>query len=88
MSNPSSAPASDPHAGHAASSHAAGSHAAGSHGEHDVHVFESVGIQEGNARVPRWYVLAMALLVGFCAVYIATYLFGAQPSAAEFKHSK
>lgn len=78
MSNPSSAPASDPHAGHAASAHA----------EHDVHVFESVGIQEGNARVPRWYVLAMALLVGFCAVYIATYLFGAQPSAAEFKHSK
>ena len=78
MSNPSSAPASDPHAGHAA----------GSHGEHDVHVFESVGIQEGNARVPRWYMLAMALLVAFCAVYIATYLFGAQPSAAEFKHSK
>lgn len=76
----SSTPESAPAAAHA--------HGAAGHGDGDVHVFESVGIEEGNARVPRWYLLAMALLVGFCAVYIATYLFGAQPSAAEFKHSK
>lgn len=51
----------------------------------DVHVFETVGIEEGNARVPRWYLAAMALLVIFCGVYIVKYLFGSQPSAAEFK---
>lgn len=62
-------------------------HAAGTH-DPDVHVFETVGIEEGNAKVPRWYLIAMLLLVGFCAVYIGQYLFGAQPSAAQLKQAK
>ncbi len=61
---------------------------AAAHGDADVHVFDTVGIEEGNARVPRWYLLAMGLLVLFCAVYVGRYLIGAQPSAAELKHSK
>jgi hypothetical protein len=60
----------------------------GGHGEHDVHVYEGPGIEEGNAPVPKWYLLVLAVLGVFLVVYLVKYLDGSQPSAAEWKHSR
>ena len=51
----------------------------------DVHVYEGTGIEEGNARVPLWYIGVAASLVVFFIVYLCLYLRGAQPTAAEFR---
>jgi hypothetical protein len=56
--------------------------------EHDVHVYEGPGIEEGNAKVPLWYIGVVLILVGFLAVYLTKYLVGVQPSAAEMKSSR
>ena len=51
----------------------------------EVHVFETAGIEEGNASVPGWLWLVIATLSIFAVVYIWQYLTGVQPSAADFK---
>ena len=56
--------------------------------DEEVHVFEGTGIEEGNAPIPRWYFLVVAVLGIFFVVYMFKYLSGAQPSAAEFRHGK
>ena len=57
------------------------------HGSDDVHLYESVGIEEGNAPVPRWYLLVLAVMAVFFVVYVTTYARGVQPSAAADKRS-
>jgi hypothetical protein len=51
----------------------------------DVHVYTTAGIEEGNAKVPRWLVLVILGLGIFAVAYVALYLTGVQPSAAGFK---
>lgn len=41
------------------------------HDEHHVHVYETSGIAEGNARVPLWFTVVIASLLAFFVVYIA-----------------
>jgi hypothetical protein len=52
---------------------------------HEVHHFESAGITEGNAKVPRWFIGVMLALFTFFVVYVVTYLTGVQPSSAQLK---
>ena len=52
---------------------------------HEVHTFPGVGIEEGNGRVPRWFVLVMLALFVFFVVYLAQFLTGVQPSSAQLK---
>ena len=54
------------------------------HGPDHVHLYETSGIAEGNARVPRWLVAAILSLFGFAAYYIAAE-WNAQPSSARLK---
>ena len=54
------------------------------HDEHHVHTYEASGIQEGNARVPRWLLAVIIALFGFFAWYVVTQ-WGAQPSTARAK---
>jgi hypothetical protein len=56
--------------------------------EHEVHLHEGAGIEEGNARVPLWYVGVVVILLTFLGVYLAKYLHGVQPSAAELKSDR
>jgi hypothetical protein len=56
------------------------------HDEHHVHVYETSGIAEGNARVPRWLVAVVVTLLSFFVWYIATQ-WSAQPSTARMKSS-
>ena len=53
----------------------------GGHGHDEVHVWEGTDLQEGNAPVPRWYLLVAAILVIFYVAYLSQYLVGAQPSS-------
>ena len=55
------------------------------HDDHDVHIYEGTGIEEGNARVPKWYLGVILILATFAVVYLVRYMDGVQPSAAEFK---
>ncbi len=57
----------------------------GAHDEHHVHVYETSGIAEGNARVPRWLVAVVLALFGFFAWYVVSQ-WSAQPSTAHVKH--
>jgi len=54
------------------------------HDEHHVHVYETSGIAEGNAKLPRWFVAVLVTLFAFAAWYIATQ-WSAQPSTARMK---
>ena len=54
------------------------------HDEHHVHVYETSGIAEGNARLPRWFVVFLVTLFGFAVWYVATQ-WSAQPSTARTK---
>jgi hypothetical protein len=54
------------------------------HDEHHVHVYETSGISEGNARVPRWFVAVILALFGFFAYYVVTQ-WSAQPSTSRMK---
>ena len=56
-------------------------------GHDEVHVWEGTDLQEGNAPVPRWYLLVAAILAIFYVAYLAQYLVGAQPSSAQIKKS-
>lgn len=56
--------------------------------EDDVHVYEGTGIEEGNARVPAWYLCVMLGLGIFFVVYLVKYFHGAQPSAAELRSDR
>jgi hypothetical protein len=56
--------------------------------DEEVHVFEGVGIEEGNAPVPKWYIGVVMVLAVFFVVYMVRYLTGVQPSAAEMKSSR
>ncbi len=60
-------------------------HAGSGHDDHDVHVYEGSGIEEGNAPVPKWYLGVLLILGIFAVCYLVSYLDGVQPSAAEFK---
>ena len=54
------------------------------HDERHVHVYETSGIAEGNARLPRWFVAFLVVIFSFAAWYIATQ-WSAQPSTARMK---
>jgi hypothetical protein len=54
----------------------------------DVHVYEGPGIEEGNAKVPMWYLGVVAVLLTFLVVYLVRYMHGVQPEAAEMKSSR
>jgi hypothetical protein len=54
------------------------------HDEHHVHTYEFSGIQEGNARVPRWLLAVIIALFGFFVWYVVSQR-EAQPSAAKAK---
>lgn len=64
-----------------------GDDANGNH-DPDVHVYEGPGIEEGNASVPKWYLLVLAVLGVFLVVYLVKYLDGSQPSSAEWKSDR
>jgi hypothetical protein len=51
----------------------------------DVHVWEGTGLEEGNGKVPRWYLLVVAILAVFFVAYLAQYLVDAQPSSARMR---
>ncbi|MFM8978878.1 MAG: cbb3-type cytochrome c oxidase N-terminal domain-containing protein [Planctomycetia bacterium] len=53
--------------------------------DHDVHVHEGPGIEEGNAPVPGWYKAVLLGLGVFCVVYIVSNLSGWNPWAAQWK---
>jgi hypothetical protein len=54
------------------------------HGEDHVHLYPTSGIREGNARLPKWFVVAMLSLFAFFAWYVVTQI-DAQPSTARIK---
>lgn len=54
------------------------------HGPDHVHRYEASGIEEGNARVPRWLLAVVVALFSFAAYYIAAE-WNAQPSSARSK---
>ena len=54
------------------------------HDEHHVHTYEASGIQEGNARVPRWLLVVILALFSFFAGSVVP-PWGAQPSTARAK---
>lgn len=54
------------------------------HDESHIHVYETSGIAEGNARVPRWLLAVVITLFGFFAYYVATQ-WSAQPSTARVR---
>jgi hypothetical protein len=54
------------------------------HDEHHVHVYETSGIAEGNARVPLWFLLVMLSLFAFFVGYIVIQ-WSAQPTSAQAK---
>lgn len=56
--------------------------------EHEVHVYEGPGIEEGNAKVPLWYIGVVVILLTFLGIYLYRYLHGVQPSAAEMKSAR
>jgi hypothetical protein len=60
------------------------SHADAPHDEHHVHVYETSGIAEGNARVPLWLVAVMVTLFAFFFGYIVIQ-WSAQPTSARAK---
>lgn len=67
------------HAGHAG--HDAGE---GAHGPDHVHHYATSGIDEGNARVPRWLMAILIALFSFAAYYIVSN-WDAQPTSARVK---
>ncbi len=54
------------------------------HDEHHVHVYQTSGIAEGNAKVPLWLTAVNVSLFAFFVGYIALQ-WGAQPSSAQAK---
>lgn len=52
------------------------------HDEHHVHVYETSGIAEGNARVPIWVTAAIVTLFAFFGYFVVTQ-WHAQPSTAQ-----
>ena len=52
------------------------------HDEHHVHVYETSGIAEGNARVPIWVTAAIVSLFAFFGWYVWSQ-WSAQPSSAH-----
>jgi hypothetical protein len=60
-------------------------HDAHPHGEHDVHVYEGPGIEEGNAKVPTWYKVFLLGMAIFAVVYIVQNLTGWSPMSAKWK---
>jgi hypothetical protein len=53
--------------------------------DHNVHVYEGPGIEEGNAPVPKWYLAVVAVLVVFGVVYLTSNLTGWNPWASQWK---
>lgn len=52
--------------------------------EHDVHLYETSGIREGNARVPLWLLGVIVTLFAFFAYFLVTQ-WNEQPSSAQTK---
>lgn len=53
--------------------------------EDDFYLYEESGIEEGNKRVPRWYLFVMAALALFFIYYVVTYFTGVQPNSAQIR---